>query len=683
MDFSVNWLKRYIDTPLDTDRMAAVLTDQGFTVDEIRTVDGDVIFDIDVTTNRPDAMNYLGLARELAASGNGMLTLPETGDLDEKGEPTESEVTVEIADPDLCGRYVARVVKNVKIGPSPAWMQELLNAIGVRPINNVVDITNFVLWETGHPLHAFDARFVSDRRIVVRRARKGETLTTLDGEERKLLPDDLLIADAQRGIALAGIMGGENSEIRDDTQDVIIESAWFDPVGVRKTSKRLALHTDSSHRFERGADIEMASHAADRAAALIAEYGGGTVLPKPVDAYPEPWESPVVRLTMANIRRILGVDIESDAVRNYLSVLGFDLSSSDEDGFWWSVPSYRLDVTREIDLVEEVARLYGYNRIPGTLPDVESAGRETPPLEILHNRIHMVLTGNGFQEAITYSFCSAEDNRIFVPEQEQMVAIANPLSEAIAYMRTSVLASLVPVAARNMRQGNANVKLYEAARRYLPCENIQPNEEPALGVVARKGAHARFWNGRAEQVDVYALKGIVESLCRETGVSGTLGYRHLDHPAFATGAAVEILLNDRQVGRLGELSETVRTHYEVDAELVALEMGLDWLLEREEAIRFKPFSPFPRVERDSAFLLDRSVPYSEIEQFLSDLEIPALRDVRPFDRYEGKGIPEGKVSLALNFVYQSTERTLNSDEVNEWHERIVQAFRERFGASLR
>ncbi len=683
MDFSVNWLKKYIDTPLDTDRMAAVLTDQGLTVDEIRPVEGDVIFDIDVTTNRPDAMNYLGLARELAASGNGTLTLPEVGNLKESGDATASEVTVEIADPDLCGRYVARVVKDVKIGPSPAWMQELLNAIGVRPINNVVDITNFILWETGHPLHAFDARFVSGRHIVVRRARKGETLTTLDGEERKLLPDDLLIADAERGIALAGIMGGENSEIRDDTTDVIIESAWFDPVGVRKTSKRLALHTDSSHRFERGADIEMARHAADRAAALIAEYADGTILADPVDVYPNPWESPVVRLTDANIRRILGVDVDPDTVKNYLSVLGFELSSSDGEGSWWSVPSFRLDVTREIDLIEEVARLYGYDKIPASLPDVESAGRETPPEETLLNRIHTVLTGNGFQEAITYSFCSREDNLMFHPEQEQMVSIANPLSESIAVMRTSILASLVPVAARNLRQGNANVKLYEAAKRYVPSDEVQPDETLTMAVVARKGTHARFWNGHTEDLDVFVLKGIVESLRRETGVMTPVQYRMIQHPAFVDGAAVEIVVNGLSVGRLGELSERVRSHYEVDAELVALELDMNWLLEDETPIRFEAFSMFPRVERDSAFLIDQSVSYADIEQFLSELEIPELQEIRLFDRYEGKGIPEGKVSLALNFVYQSPERTLNSDEVSDWHERIVQTFQEQFGATLR
>ncbi len=683
MDFSVNWLKKYIDTPLDTDRMAAVLTDQGLTVDEIRTVEGDVIFDIDVTTNRPDAMNYLGLARELAASGNGTLTLPEVGNLKESDTDTASEVTVEIADPDLCGRYVARVVKDVNIGPSPAWMQELLNAIGVRPINNVVDITNFVLWETGHPLHAFDSRFVSGRHIVVRRARKGETLTTLDGEERKLLPDDLLIADAERGIALAGIMGGENSEIRDDTTDVIIESAWFDPVGVRKTSKRLALHTDSSHRFERGADIEMARHAADRAAALIAEYADGTVLSEPVDVYPNPWESPVVRLTDTNIRRILGVAIEPDTVKDYLSVLGFELSSSDDAGSWWSVPSCRLDVTREIDLIEEVARLYGYDRIPQSLPDVESAGRETPPEEALLNRIHTVLAGNGFQEAITYSFCSREDNLMFLPEQNQMVSIANPLSESIAVMRTSILASQVPVAARNLRQGNANVKLYEAAKKYIPSDDVQPDETLTMAVVARKGTHARFWNGHTEDLDVFVLKGIVESLRRETGVTTAVQYRMIQHPAFVDGAAVEIVVNGRPVGRLGEVSDRVRSHYEVDAELVALELDLKWLLEDETAIRFEPFSMFPRVERDSAFLIDQSVSYADIEQFLAELEIPALQEIRLFDRYEGKGIPKGKVSLALNFVYQSPERTLNSDEVSDWHERIVQAFQERFGATVR
>ena len=683
MEFSVKWLKKYVDTALPVEELAAILTDQGLTVDEIIPGENDTVLDIDVTTNRPDAMNYLGLARELAASNNGTLTFPETGVSGETGWPCAASIDVEIADPDLCGRYVARVVRNVKVGPSPAWLQELLNGAGIRPINNIVDITNYVLWETGHPLHAFDSRFINGDRIIIRRANKGETLVTLDGEERKLVPDDLLIADAAQGIALAGVMGGENSEIREDTTDVIIESAWFDPVSVRKTSKRLALHTDASHRFERGADIEMAMQAADRAAMLIAELAGGEIAPEPVDAYPIPFTLMEIDLMDRNITRILGADVERDRVVSFLQVLGFGLVSQTDTATRWAIPAFRLDVNREIDLIEEVARMYGYNNLPSTLPDLETPGREPEPIEELTDAIASLLRGAGFQEAVTYSFCSPSDNRMFRPDRDDVIAIANPLTENLSVMRTSMLASMAGVVSRNLRQGNQDVRLFEMGRTYFSGGDPAV-EVPGLAMMAKKGVLEQSWNGSADSMDAFRVKGLIEQVQDRLLGDRLIGYRQSAHPAFNPDAAVDLMLGGCVVGVLGELSESTRKAYEIDHEVVAVELDLSILLDAEwRSIRFKSFSQFPKVERDSAFVVDRTVTFEDIQAFLFAQDAPLLQAVRLFDRYEGKGVPEGKVSLAVNFVYQSEERTLNSEEVSETHDRIVSAFLDTFGASLR
>lgn len=683
MDFSVRWLKKYIETRLDADGIAEVLTDQGLTVDEIRRDGNAVVLDIDVTTNRPDAMNYMGLARELATSGNGtLIPVPEPA-FTETGPVTSKKVAVEIQAPDLCGRYVARYVRNVQIGPSPEWMQELLLEAGIRPISNVVDITNFVLWELGHPLHAFDSRFLHGNRIVIRRAVSGETMTTLDGMERKLSTQDLVIADGTRPVALAGIMGGENSEIRDDTTDVVIESAWFNPVCVRKTSKRLAIHSDSSHRFERGSDIGIALKAANRVVDLMVQFAGGEVAPEPIDAFPEPWKAPEILLKSGSLKRILGLEIRMDFVMKTLEGLGFvKLKETDGDTLW-QVPSNRMDVSREIDLIEEVARMYGYNRMPSTLPGVESPGRVTPPAESVLDQVASVLTAGGFYEAISYSFCSPADNLIFRPDMQDMVRISNPLGENTSVMRISVLATLASVAALNLKRGNLALKLFETGRVYLP-KGSQADERMTVAAIAVKGTQHRAWNGQEVVADEFNLKGLLNRCGQKILGSSVITFGECDSPAFNPDMSAAILLGGRTVGYLGQLADEVLAHFDMDYPLVAMELDLTSLIrESRKVVKFRPFSMMPRTERDSAFLLDRSIRYDEIESFLKNLDVPYLKNVRLFDRYEGKGVPAGKVSIAVNFVFQSDDQTLNNDEINELHQKMVASFIDKFGAVLR
>ncbi len=680
MEFSVKWLKRYIKTDLSHEKIAEILTAQGLTVDSVIEKENDVILDIDITTNRPDAMNYLGLAREIAASGNGEILYPSI-ELKEGDCSPRDFVSVEISDT-RCARYVAKVVKDVKIGPSPDWMAELLESVGIRPINNVVDITNFVLWEMGHPLHAFNYRFIEGKKIIVRKARENEKFTTLDGVERELKESDLVIADEKKAIALAGIMGGENSEIREDTTTVVIESAYFDPATIRKTSKRLALHTDSSYRFERGTDIEILEKAANRAAQLMVEYAGGTLCSGSIDVYVEKFTPKTVRLYFANVKRLLGRDIEKSFIKKMFANLGFDLTNETSEYYEYLVPSYRVDVWREIDLIEEIARMFGYNNFDSTLPSVITPGKTETERDRIIEIVNHTMLKSGFFEAISYSFCSPKDNLVINPAIEDMVIISNPLSENMSAMRTSVFASLFYPAAKNINYGNRNCRLYEIGKTYVKSGELA-KEETFVSALATEGEHLRHWSGYSVKVDFYYLKGIVEEMVYRIAGKTPL-FKEVDWECFKNGKGAIIEVNGKEIGAIGAFSEKVLSHYEIDLPVAGFELSIDRLEETGlKKFRFKSFSLFPSVERDSAFLIDKTVKYSDIEKEISELKVPYLVDFKLFDRYEGKGIPEGKVSIALNFVFQAEDRTLNSEEVNELHRKIVDAIVEKFGAELR
>jgi phenylalanyl-tRNA synthetase beta chain len=683
MDFSLNWLKRYVKTSMNEDEIAEIITSQGLTVDAVIKKDNDVIFDIDVTTNRPDAMNYLGLARELKASGKAEF-IPFSYNLIENDSlKTDDFISVKVENTNLCKRYVARVVKNVKIAPSPRWLQDLLESVGIRAINNVVDISNFVLWETGQPLHTFDMRLIEGGEIIVRNAAKGEKITTLDGVERVLLESDIVIADKVKPVALAGIMGGENSEIQDDTTDVVIESAWFFPANVRKTAKRLAIHTDSSHRFERGADIGIMMKAANRAAALIAELAGGTVCSSPIDVYPDRFKNLEILLNTGNVKRIIGKEISVDFIVNTLNALDFETHKVSEEEVKCIVPTFRVDISREIDLIEEVVRMYGYNNVPSTLPVVNTAGRTVKRQEQLANSMESILIATGFNEAITYSFCSKADNLALFPDRDKMVVISNPLSEFLSVMRTSVTASLLKSVELNLKHGNKEVRLYEDGRNYIP-KGIQATEKRHFAAVATKGAHSKNWNNVTQIYDYSLLRGIIEEYFERNFYIDNLEIKPVQKHLFKSRFSADIVYNGKTVGWFGEFSQDVLKHFDIDCDIVGFEICIDDLIEFEpKKLFFKPFSVFPPVLRDSAFLISKEYTFDQMVEFIKQKDIPYLKEVKLFDKYEGKGIPKGKVSIAINFVFQSDEKTLNSDEVSNLHKKVVEAFLKEFKAELR
>jgi phenylalanyl-tRNA synthetase beta chain len=657
----------------------------------------DVLLEVNVTPNRPDALSHVGIAREVAALLGQQVRMPAPR-LAEGGGAAADAVKVRIEAPEKCPRYAARVVEGVRIGPSPAWLARRLEACGVRSISNVVDATNFVLLELGHPLHAFDLDKVAGHEIVVRTARPGERITTLDGKERALDPDDLLIADRDRGSALAGVMGGGDSEISATTTRVLLESAFFQPGGVRRTSRRHGLKTEASYRFERGGDPGMVMPAVDRCAALIAELSGGTVRKGVVDAYPRPWQAAEVRLRWHRPAEILGMDVPREDARRILVGLGFAERSADGEGATFAVPSWRVDVSLEEDLVEEIVRTQGYDAIPETLP----AGAVETPAEPVEAqaiaRIRGALEGAGFSEAVNFSFVGERDlapldHRVRAGDGTREVLgirLKNPISAELALMRTSLVPSLLRNAATNLRQRVEDVRLYELARTYVPHPAGAGVDTPAAEALQVSGVLVGrrspvSWATGGDPVDFYDAKAAVAAVLDTLGIEGVrwtprggpaLHPRHSARIEVGEGPTAEVL------GEVGEVHPRVAEAFELPRGVLAFELRVEALVRRARLVpRYRPIPRFPAVLRDLAVVIDEGVRAADVLGAVR--EEPLVEDATVFDVYRGAPIPPGRKNLALAIRYRAADRTLTDAEADEVHRRIVARVRERLGAELR
>lgn len=653
----------------------------------------DVLLEVNVTPNRPDALSHIGIAREVAAALGTQVRLPAPR-VEELGAAAEEAVKVRIEDPERCARYAARVIEGVKIGHAPTWLARRLESCGVRSISNVVDATNFVLLELGHPLHAFDLDKVGGREIVVRTARLGEKLVTLDGKERTLSPDDLLIADRDRGSALAGVMGGGDSEISAATSRVLLESAWFQPGGIRRTSRRHGLKTEASYRFERGADPGMVIPAVDRCAALIAELAGGTVRRGIVDAHPREVQAPVVRLRWRRPAEILGLDVSREEARRVLAGLGFEERESDAEAASFQVPSWRADVSIEEDLVEEIVRTKGYDAIPETLPHGASDTPAEPPEAQAIARIRAALEAAGLNEAVNFSFVAARDLEPLdaaVPTSDGSgralaIALKNPISADLAVMRTSLVPSLLRNAAHNRRQRVEDVRLYEIARAYRPNAEASdvPSSEPLQVAGVLFGRRSPLgWAVGSDALDFHDAKAAVAGVLDALGISGALwrppGGRWL-HPrisaAVARGGDGDIL------GEVGELHPRVAQAFELPRGVLAFELHVDALLRAARLVpQYRPIPRFPAVLRDLAVVVDDAVTAASVDALVR--EEPLVESVTPFDVYRGPPLPAGKKNLAFAISYRAGDRTLTDAEGDAAHGRIVKRLAEKLGAELR
>jgi phenylalanyl-tRNA synthetase beta chain len=648
----------------------------------------DTIIDISITPNRPDCLCVIGVAREIAALTHQKVRYPFPS-LSGKGEEIHQKTSVTILDPDLCPRYVARMIEGVKIGPSPHWMRNRLEKVGIRSINNVVDMTNFVMMEWGQPLHAFAFELLEEGRIVVRRAQVGEEFVTLDGVKRTLDGEMLMICDGVKPVAIAGVMGGLNSEIKEDTKTVLLESAYFDPMSNRRTSKQVGLETEAAYRFGRGVDYGGCLSVANRAAQLIQELAGGRVVEGAVDAYPKPLKPRPIRLRLQRVHQVLGTEITAKQVKTCLEDLELDVQGGDGDFLVVTPPSFRGDLEREIDLIEEVARLDGYERIPITLPK----GPPSPEVKnrelLLEREAIGILLHHGYHEVITYSFSSPASGDLIglMPDdmRRRYVKILNPLAEDFSVLRTTLISGLMETARYNLSRKNSNLKLFELKKVFIPQEGERlPREIKYLAGLAIGFDQDPHWAFSPRQVDFFDVKGCVEDLLEALQIKGIKFSRAGDIPYLHPGKASKVFLGEEVLGALGEVHPQVLSHYEIHGKAYLFEIDFEQVVRwaREER-RFQPLAKFPAVYRDLSMVVDDALEAEKLVETIWTFQQPFIDEVNLFDIYRGAPIPEGKKGVSCRIRYQAHDRTLTDEEVNQYHEKVISRLREVFRVELR
>ncbi len=642
----------------------------------------DIVFEFEITPNRPDCMSVVGIAREVSVLLDNELKVPEVNLAADS--TLASPVVVSIEDPQRCTRYLARYIDDVRIGSSPGWMAARLLACGVRPISNVVDATNYVMLELGQPLHAFDAAKVQDQKIVVRTARKGERLVTLDGVERRLQPTDLLITDPKKALAIAGVMGGGDSEVTDETSDVILESAHFDPVSISLTARRELLRTEASARFERGMDPEIVPVAAARAAQLIAEAAGARVSDDVTDEYPSPPGPRTIRLRPDRTAALLGAGLAAEVQTRYLTSLGLTVTESN-GVLEADVPTFRPDLLREEDLIEEVARISGFERLPATLPPGKTGGLDA--VQSFERKLRRTLTGLGLHEAWTSSMTNVSElDALGLPPEHptrRMVHLANPMSEEEKALRTTLLPGLLRSVARNVAQHAESIALFEIAHVYEPSDDDLPLEPTLLGAVFAGYKSLQSWATSVKEWDFFAAKGVIEAALDANGFEATT-FETVEGPPFHPTRAARVLLGGAPIGSLGELHPEICDRFDVPERTVYAELALAPLVAalpgREHV---EELARYPAVYLDVALVVDDSVPSAQVEATLREAGAPELVSLRLFDLYRGEQIEPGKKSLAYALELRVEDRTLTDEEANAVRDRMVTALQERVDATLR
>lgn len=647
---------------------------------------GDTVLDVEITPNRGDWACMIGMAREVRAHFGGELRAPDCT-LEEDGDAASEQISISVDDPAGCYRYIGRIVRGVEVGPSPDWLVAKLEAAGLRSIDNIVDVTNLVLLEFGQPLHAFDIATLRGREIRVRRAAPDEKIATLDGQMRELEPADLVIADAERAVAIAGVMGGAETAVRPETRDILIECAHFDPSSVRRTARRLALHSDASYRFERGIDSGGLERAIDRAARLVAELAGGQIAPGRVGAQGGPFaHCQSVRVSVERPNRVLGTQLSEAEMISCLARVDIEARSDGQGQLECRIPSYRNDVFAAEDLIEEIARVHGYQNIPETLPTISVAAVQEPPRHALEFAVRWALAAAGLCETRTFPGTPAGDADALrlAPDdaRRRTIQILNPHLEEARQLRTSLIPSLLRGAHYNLAQGNEPVRLFEVARHFVPnAAGELPDESPAVAAVLTQAERSSLW--QPEPPVFFTAKGVLERLFEELG-SGLRLQPGSKAPYLHPGAGADLLLGKQRVGEVGELHPEVAAHFGIDVTCAIFEVRLDALLsQKQRRPRYKEISRQPLVKRDLAVLVDTARSAGELIDGIRKAGGRELVSVDLFDRYDGKGIPDGKVSLAFRLLLQRPDRALTDVEITKLVERVSEILVERFGGEIR
>ncbi|MFW6386661.1 MAG: phenylalanine--tRNA ligase subunit beta [Bacillota bacterium] len=647
----------------------------------------DYVLEFDLTPNYAHCLGVLGVAREVKAllAEEKEIAYPEVEIEDPVPEDAGDYIDVSIEDPELCPRYTARIIRDVEIKPSPEWMQQRLRAAGIRPINNIVDITNYVLLEYNQPLHAFDYDKVAGKKIIVRRAEAGETLLTLDGEERDLDEEMLVIADRDKPTGLAGVMGGAESEVTEETDTILLEAAFFKPENIRKTSRRLGLRSEASHRFERGIDIENVAEASRRACQLFEKYAGGKVLTGLVDSYPRPYEQKEITLNVKRVNNILGIELKKEEIVSILEGLEFTVKDEKGAELSVSVPSFRRDVSLEADLIEEVARIHGYNKIPVTRSETTSLGKTTLAQKT-EEYVSEIARSAGLDEAYIFSLIDREIyDELEIPADSELrnwVELKSPLTEAFSLLRTSLIPGIVRLLSDNVKRQMEDVRVFEVGRVFFDCGVEERPEEQRKLAAGVTGAGEDIWNNNAPEF--FYLKGVIETIFTRLNI-GEAKFTSGEAPYLHPGRTAVISYDGNQVGILGELAPAVRERFDIDSRAAVFQLDLDFIIENAgySDIEYISLTRYPSVRRDLAVVVEREISTGKILAAIRSAGGELLQEVELFDHYQGEQIPAAAKSLAYELTFQAPDRTLTDEEVNERFNRIVERLNEDFGAEIR
>ncbi len=679
MKISYNWLKEYVDIKVPAEKLAEILTMAGLTVESVSKLGDDSILEIEITANRPDWLSVIGVARETAALAGGKLKLPAVTAPQAKGSKTGVKVSVK--DKSLCPRYTARVIRNVKVGDSPAWLKLRIEAMGLRPVNNIVDITNFCLFETGEPMHAFDLDKLSGGCIIVRKAAKGEKIITIEGTEKTLDDTMLVIADDAKPVAIAGVMGGLNTEVNYSTKNILLEAAYFDPVSIRRSSRKTGISSESSYRFERRVDPENIVHASNRALGLILELAGGET-GELIDVKGPTDKPRAMALKFGTLNDVLGSDISPAQTKKIVAALGMKIKSSSKDGLKLEAPGYRHDLKSQIDVIEEVARVYGYNNIPSTLPNIVAQPVRMAADMVGRNRMCECLAGLGLDEIITYSLLSKKLIAAAALPADEAIDIKNPLTSEQEVMRPSLIPGMLGTMLWNINRKAKDLKLFELGNVYMKTEGGEFGEKKHL-CVGIAGQAFESWVGGVRASDFYELKGIAETLFAELGIHGA-SFNYAARPGLSSSECAEILIGSQGIGFLGEVSRKVLGDFDIKEKIYILEADADAIINNIAGEKtFSELPKHPSVYRDISIIADKGIHNADVITVIKAAAGPMLKEAKLIDRYKGKQIPEDKISLTYRLEYQDLAKTLEEKDVAETHARVLSSLDGKLGAKLR
>jgi phenylalanyl-tRNA synthetase beta chain len=681
MKISYNWLKEYVDVKISPEKLAETLTMAGLSVESVSKLGGDSVLEIEITANRPDWLSVTGVAREVAALTGGRLKVHAPSKAGSQKKSAGAPFKVKVEDRKLCPRYTARAVYGVKVGPSPDWLKARIEAMGLRSVNNVVDITNFCLFETGEPMHAFDLDRISGSAVIVRRAQKSEKILLIDGSEKTLDDAMLVIADEKKPVAVAGVMGGISTEVNFSTANILLEAAYFDPISVRRTARKLGISTDSSYRFERRVDISNVVSASERALGLILDICGGTA-GRFIDLKSPAKKAGTVELNFNRLNDLLGVEIPPAKVRKIVTSIGMKIKSASAKSLKLGAPGFRHDIKAEVDVIEEVARVYGYNNIPATLPDIVEQPVRTEPEMVFSQKTRDCLAAMGAYEIMTYSLLSRKSVAAAGFNAAGTIDIKNPLTSEQESMRPSLVPGMLGAILWNINRKSKDLKLFELGNVYMkgPDGGFSERKHLCIGFT---GQAFESWTGASRPADFFELKGAAEALFAELGVKD-VSFRRANRDGFCAGACAEISVAGNVVGIMGEVSVAVLKNFDIKEKVCLLEADAEAIFAGASlGGRFADLPKYPSVFRDISIVAGKDISNSEVVSVIRAAGGDALKEARLVDRYKGKQIPEDKVSLTYRLEYRDPARTLEEKHVAEVHAKVLRDLDEKLGARLR